>query len=133
MDSGEKVIRVMGLRLWQFMRRVDGTALGLGGEDMVVLLRRMKDIRETMAVADALKSALTAPIDHNGRCLRPTLTIGAVLARPGEAAGELVGRATQAMEVALQPGGHQVDPSQDDVGYSQPFTFDGCREILRAQ
>lgn len=104
------MIRVMGLRLWQLLRRVDGTALGLGGEEMVILLRRMKDIPETMAVADALRSVLTEPIDHNGGCVRPTLTISAVLARPGEAAEELVGRASQAMEVTLQPGRNRVVP-----------------------
>lgn len=105
-QSGDEVLRRLGHLLTQCTRVTDFVAR-YGGEEFVVLVPDVQDGDEGLLIAEKIRAAIAAAVfPAVGRL---TASVGLSCARKGDAeAGEVVGRADQALYTAKELGRNRV-------------------------
>lgn len=119
---GDEVLRNVAQRIRSSLRSSDDLAARMGGDELLVVLRGVQDMRNAMDLAEDLRKTLAEPIMTKGGSVSISASIGVALARPGETTDELVSRADEAMYRAKLRGRNQVISieTRDDGGGSDP-------------
>lgn len=105
---GDEVLRTIGERVSACIRAED-IAARIGGDEILIVLSGVHDLRGALAVAEKVRQATLPPIDaSHGIEVSATMSIGVVLARPGESTDEMVNRADTAMYAAKAAGRDQI-------------------------
>jgi diguanylate cyclase (GGDEF)-like protein/PAS domain S-box-containing protein len=107
--TGDAVLRVTGERLCQAIRGHDAVAR-LGGDEFVVLLERVADEADVLSVARRIAAGIAVPIEHDGRTVTVSASIGIAHAANDDGLGdgpvdELLEAADKAMYEAKAAGG----------------------------
>jgi len=113
-EGGDALLRTVAERL-QAVTRADDTVARLGGDEFAVLLAAA-DAAGAARVAEAIRTALDAPLHVNGLQLRVSTSVGGALAPAhGLDGGILLRHADVAMYVAksTRRGYALYDPAQD--------------------
>jgi diguanylate cyclase (GGDEF)-like protein/PAS domain S-box-containing protein len=105
---GDAAIRAVADRLASAVRSQDLVAR-IGGDEFVVLLERLHTRDELAAVAAKLHSAVTGPLEADGRSLDLSVSVGAVLAGHDESPDDVLARADRGLLRAKAAGRRQVD------------------------
>jgi len=112
---GDRILRMVSATLANSLRSFD--IIGRwGGEEFVILLINVKQ-SDLLKLSDRFlrlveKSTLTM---DNGETLSATVSIGATLARVGDATGTLMARADKLMYESKRRGRNMVSVGQDQV------------------
>lgn len=101
---GDDVLVQVAERLEASLRIGDELAR-LGGDEFTVLWRRIRDARALERVTRRFHRALEAPFDVPGGTAQLAVSIGVVLARPGDTADSLLVAADQALYDSKRAGG----------------------------
>jgi diguanylate cyclase (GGDEF)-like protein/PAS domain S-box-containing protein len=80
--SGDKVLLTVSERLRSCLRS-DGIIARLGGDEFTVLLEGLSDIREAVAFAERINTALSAPITLRDRSVFVGASVGVATSAPG--------------------------------------------------
>ena len=105
--AGDRVLKVVADRLKGFLREVD-TIARLGGDEFTVIIEGVSDPVQLSGVAEKIRSALSEPVDLNGRDMSVSASIGITLyPRDGEDIEQLIKNADIAMYHAKHRGGRQ--------------------------
>lgn len=107
---GDEVLCAVAQRLRSCLRSDDDLAARVGGDELLVVLRGVRDLANAVAVAELLRRSVAEPIPTSAGALRLTLSIGVTLSSPQESTDALVARADAAMYRAKQAGRDQVIP-----------------------
>ena len=99
--AGDVVLATLAARISESIRQGD-TVGRMGGDEMVVLLPGVHSLDEAALIAEKIRCRAAEPIDHDGRTIRATLSIGATVSAPGESATAVTARADEAMYQAKQ-------------------------------
>lgn len=106
-STGDQVLRMIGRSMANGLRRRD-IPIRWGGEEFLALLPGA-DADSLLTVSERLRMLVeTSWIDQGDRRVRVTVSIGATLARPGEAAHEVVDRADRLMYASKRGGRNRV-------------------------
>jgi diguanylate cyclase (GGDEF)-like protein/PAS domain S-box-containing protein len=105
--AGDAVLVAVAHRLSECLR--EGDAVGrLGGDEFLILLTEVRDEADVLHVADKVRRAVRAPLTVSGVTLHPSISVGAVLAEPGQQPDTVVSRADHALYEAKQQGRDRV-------------------------
>ena len=105
--AGDRVLKVVADRLKGFLREVD-TIARLGGDEFTVIIEGVSDPVQLSGVAEKIRSALSEPVDLDGRDMSVSASIGITLyPRDGEDIEQLIKNADIAMYHAKHRGGRQ--------------------------
>lgn len=108
-DVGDRLIQHVGARMETAVRVTD-TVSRFGGDEFVVLCDQLTGVSEAMAVAERIRSSLSAPYLDDGATIHPTLSIGIAVCEAGEmTADELLRDADAAMYRAKERGRNRVE------------------------
>ena len=105
--AGDAVLRTLAQRIGESVRRDDVVAR-IGGDEMLVLLRGVRDVAEAARIAEKVRAAAAKPIAIPDGSVSISVSIGATVAVAGETADDLVARADAAMYEAKRSGRDQV-------------------------
>lgn len=111
--AGDHVIKHVAARISSVIRSTD-LAARIGGDEFVVLAPGMPSADAAKALADKIHRAVRTPlrlVDDDVPEFTPTISIGLVLARPGEGADALLERADAALYDAKDLGRNQTATS----------------------
>ena len=106
-DVGDVVLATVADRIRECIRDSD-TVGRAGGGKTLVLLPGVHDLDEVAAIAEKIRCRASAPIQHAGRSIQATLSVGGTIALPGESASVATARADDAMRQARQSGRNVV-------------------------
>jgi diguanylate cyclase (GGDEF)-like protein/PAS domain S-box-containing protein len=123
--AGDRLIATIAARLSTIVEASDLVARGTG-DTFLVLLGTCAGLAEAGALAERLRLACKGPITYAGQVLEPTVSIGLVIAEPGQKADELLRDASLAMRQAASQG-------RDRCVVAQPQAFDEPRRALALQ
>ena len=107
--AGDALLQCVGERLQRVLRRIDLVGR-IGGDELLVMLVGVSNIKEALALAEAMRVAVREPVAIGATSVTTTLSIGITLCRPGESVDALVARADAAMYQAKQAGRDRVIP-----------------------
>ena len=127
--TGDLALVSIAERLARTVRAGD-TLARLGGDEFAVVAEELGDDPEAtmIALAERLRAAATEPIEHHGRQLRATLSVGACLARGGSGRDTVLADADLALYEAKRAGRNTV------VGYDPSMRLEATRaQTLREQ
>lgn len=119
--AGDAVLQALARCLQETTRQGDLLAR-LGGDELLVSMPGIHSLQEVVAVAEKIRSAGAQPIEAQDKTIQTTLSIGVVLAEPGETIDGLIARADTAMHQAKQGGRNPVIPIE---GPSSSLTVTG--------
>ena len=105
-DAGDQVLVEIARRLRAAMRAED-TVARIGGDQFVVLAELMGPVDIERELAERIERALAAPIVHGAVSAPVGVSIGCVLAQPGEQLRALLARAEVALR-ARRDAGHEL-------------------------
>lgn len=106
--AGDAVLRTLGERISAAIG-VDGRVGRIGGDEILVVLQRVRALADATAVADQIRQTASQRVAlANGESIAPTLSIGATIMLPGESVDALMARADNAMYSAKQAGRDRV-------------------------
>jgi diguanylate cyclase (GGDEF)-like protein len=106
--AGDDLLLAVSRRL-QHCVRSDDLVARLGGDEFTVLLRDVEGAWTPDAFADKVRSVMAEPIEIEGSRVHVHLSIGAVVATPGESTvKDVLRRADAAMYVAKTQGGNRL-------------------------
>ena len=107
--AGDQFLRAVATRLRGSLRAGD-TVARLGGDEFVVVLPGLGSAEEARTVAQKVLDGIAAPLEVEGRVVRPGASIG-VAVHPDDAdeAETLLRRADKAMYRAKQLGGRRME------------------------
>lgn len=97
--AGDVVLKTIASRIRHCVRDSD-TVGRMGGDEILVLLPGMPDIDRVTRVAEKIRRHAAEPIRVGGQAITVTLSIGAVLAAPGQTTSTVLARADSAMYTA---------------------------------
>jgi diguanylate cyclase (GGDEF)-like protein/PAS domain S-box-containing protein len=101
---GDLLLQTIATRLVAELRDVD-TAARTGGDEFALLIEDLRDEAEAMAVAERIRTAISAPFDADGTVLRAHASIGVATTRDGhETVADLLRNADIAMYAAKRSG-----------------------------
>lgn len=106
--AGDAVLRAMAIRLKEVLRTSDDLAARMGGDELLVVLHGVQDLRNAARIAEKLRVAAMDPVDTPAGKVCTTMSIGVTLAHDDEQTEDLVVRADTAMYRAKQCGRNQV-------------------------
>lgn len=104
--AGDELLVHVAERLRQHLRASD-TPARIGGDEFALLLGDARGVEGAGGVAERLLGELAKPIAVGQTDVLVRASIGIVVARPGQTAGELLRNADIAMYWAKQCGGHR--------------------------
>lgn len=104
---GDRVLRMVGRSMATALRRGD-VAVRWGGEEFVALLPGVEGPGLAVAAERIRMLVGSSWLDTSGGRLRVTVSVGATLARVGEAPGQLIERADRLMYQSKRAGGNRV-------------------------
>ncbi len=107
---GDHVLETVATRLRDAVRDGD-TVARWGGDEFVVVCRRVRNERELVPIAQRIARSLEAPFEVLGSKIRLDASVGAVLGNPGRTAAELVRDADTAMYDAKRTRRRLAAPS----------------------
>ena len=90
--------------------RAEDTVARFGGDELLVVLRRVHDLVDATHVAEAVRAAVAEPIAIDDGHVTATMSIGVTIAVPGDTVDGIVARADDAMYTAKIKGRNQVVP-----------------------
>lgn len=105
--AGDAVLATLAQRFCECVRRSD-TVGRTGGDEMLVVLPGVHDIDEVTRVGETIRRRAAEPIQHDGRTIRTTVSVGATMATPGESVLAITARADAAMYQAKRSGRNTV-------------------------
>jgi len=106
-EFGDLLLRVVAQRLTKNVRQSD-TVARIGGDEFVIILETVHQIRETEAVAKNVRRALARPINVQEHAMNVTVSIGiSFYPENGEDADTLLRTADYAMYLAKKEGGNR--------------------------
>nr|WP_079418586.1 EAL domain-containing protein [Thiomonas intermedia] len=106
---GDQTLIETAKRLVQ-LARPNNTAARFGGDEFLILARDAHDAAEAMRIAAVVQDKLSEPIEHGGRTLQFSTSIGvAVFPQHGHSTAELVGRADAALHESKMLGRNRVE------------------------
>ena len=94
--TGDAVLTTLATRIVECVRP-DDTVGRTGGDEILVLLPGVSSIDEAVGIAEKIRRRAAEPIDESGVVIRATLSIGAIVAIPGEQVSAITARADAAM------------------------------------
>jgi diguanylate cyclase (GGDEF)-like protein/PAS domain S-box-containing protein len=93
---GDEVLRGVAARVRASVRATD-TVSRVGGDELLVVMTGISDAEHGRAVVDKISGAFGVPIETSVGALPITLSIGLVMATPGESVDDVVDRADRVM------------------------------------
>ena len=106
-EFGDLLLRAVAQRLTKSVRQSD-TVARIGGDEFVIILETVHQIRETEAVAKNVRRALARPINVQEHAMNVTVSIGiSFYPENGEDADTLLRAADYAMYLAKKEGGNR--------------------------
>lgn len=113
--AGDAVLQAVAARIRQVTRSTDAAAR-MGGDEFVVLLEAISEVKNAEVYARRLRSIISAPIPLPSGELRVTASIGVVTrSGEGEEAGALLRAADAAMYDAKRRGGDGIAVASGDA------------------
>jgi diguanylate cyclase (GGDEF)-like protein/PAS domain S-box-containing protein len=106
-NVGDLVLSTIAWRIRDCVREGD-TVGRIGGDEMLVLLPGVHSVEEVVAIGNKIRCRVAEPIDHEGKEIRATISVGATLAFPGESVSAMTTRADAAMYMAKRAGRNTV-------------------------
>ncbi len=106
---GDLVLQEISARIRGCVRAED-TVARFGGDELLVVLRRVHDLVDATHVAEAVRAAVAEPIAIDDGHVTATMSIGVTIAVPGDTVDGIVARADDAMYTAKIKGRNQVVP-----------------------
>ena len=107
--AGDMALVETAQRLVQ-LARPNNTAARFGGDEFLILARDAHDAAQAMRLAALVQDKLSEPIEHGGRTLQFSTSIGvAVFPQHGQTTAELVGRADAALHESKVLGRNRVE------------------------
>jgi diguanylate cyclase (GGDEF)-like protein/PAS domain S-box-containing protein len=103
-ESGDKLLKTVALRIRSTIRTED-TVVRMGGDEFVVIMRRVANTEQVRDAATRINNALSVPMVVDGRTLVTTVSIGVALyPHDGADMGELLRHSDTAMYQAKDRG-----------------------------
>ncbi len=102
-DAGDQVLRTVAERLTTETRACD-TVARFGGDEFAVLLERVVDTGEALAIVNRIKVALRRPMMLQGRLISISASVGVAFAEPADEVDTLLRNADVAMYEAKEAG-----------------------------
>lgn len=106
--AGDAVLEALAARIRSHSCEARVIGVRLGGDELLVILDGVRDMRHAADVAEELRVRATEPIPVPHGRVSVTLSIGVTLARPGESVDDLLARADAAMYRAKEAGRDRV-------------------------
>lgn len=106
--AGDAVLEALGERIRGCLPSPDDLGARIGGDELMVVLRRMHDLDGAAQVAERLRAVAAAPIPFADGAIGVTLSIGVTLAVLGETVDAILARADNAMYQAKEQGRNRV-------------------------
>jgi diguanylate cyclase (GGDEF)-like protein len=94
--AGDAVLRAVADRIRSTVREQDLVAR-IGGDEFVVVAQGIRDEPSARLLATKISQAVSRPVEHDGRQVVPTLSIGISVADPGDDAEEVMRLADRAL------------------------------------
>lgn len=104
---GDAVLRTLATRITEAVR-LDDVVARMGGDELIVMITGAHDLGEATEVAEKLRRVARAPMRISDAEVRTSLSIGVILAEPGEPVDALIARADAAMYQAKEAGRDRV-------------------------
>jgi diguanylate cyclase (GGDEF)-like protein len=97
-EAGDHVLKNVALRIEALVRPHD-TVVRWGGDEFLILLEQVPDEGVALDIARRITAAVAQPLQHRGRDVAVTASVGVAFARPADrlSTDELVRRADAAM------------------------------------
>ena len=111
--AGDALLRRIAQDVSAVLRGRD-LAARLGGDEFVVLLDDVEDEVQALAVAERVRTAVSAAAREQGRTVGATMTIGVAVSNPASSARSLLARADHALYVGKQDGRDRVALARDE-------------------
>jgi len=111
--GGDSLLVAVALRLRQALRAED-TLSRFGGDEFVILLHSIPDPASAAQVAEKLRTSVAGPLEIEGEHLRPGISIGVAMVRPGDSPADTIARADAALYRAKQDGKGRVRLAEGD-------------------
>lgn len=107
--AGDQTLQVLADRIRACVRS-DDICARMGGDELLVILDGIHDLRDAGAIAEKIRAVAERPIPlgNAGSEISASLSIGVALAAPGETFDEVMARADAAMYEAKKQGRNQV-------------------------
>ncbi|MFI7413330.1 aminotransferase class I/II-fold pyridoxal phosphate-dependent enzyme [Streptomyces sp. NPDC049627] len=105
-SAGDRLLRDVGARLSQMLRRTD-TAARLGGDEFAVLLEGAREPLDAELLAAQVIQALSRPFSLGGESVTVSASVGVATAHDSSDADELLGHADLALYSAKSAGKRQ--------------------------
>ncbi len=113
--AGDAVLKALADRIRGCLRSTDDMGARIGGDELLVLLHGVRDLKDAMDIAEKLRRAAAEPIPTPAGPITITLSIGVTIARPDERTDALMARADDAMYQAKNRGRNQVVALEEPV------------------
>ena len=105
--AGDTVLTTVAGRIRECVRESD-TVGRMGGDEIVVVLPGVRSLDDAARIAEKIRCRAAEPIQHAGKVVQATLSIGATVAGAGESASMVTDRADEAMYRAKQASRNRV-------------------------
>lgn len=105
--AGDETLRVLADRMRACVRS-DDICARMGGDELLVILDGIHELRQASEIAEKLRQAAERPIPVGNNEVMTSLSIGVALAKPGEEFDQVMSRADTAMYEAKKRGRNQV-------------------------
>ncbi len=109
--TGDVVIAALAERLTHGVRHADSVGR-IGGDEFLVILADVGSASELHRIATKLQEDVSHPVKTENHLVDLTLSVGAVVARPGEDPDAILARADRALYRAKEHGRNRVEVDQ---------------------
>ena len=109
--TGDVVIAALAERLTHGVRQADSVGR-IGGDEFLVILADVGTVDELRRIATKLQEDVSHPVKTQDHLVDLTLSVGAVVLRPGEDPDAILARADRALYRAKEQGRNRVEVDQ---------------------
>lgn len=106
-EIGDLVLQRLAIAITASVRTTDLVAR-LGGDEFVVLFDGLAELEDARWVVEKIRLNVHSELAQINLSLTPSISVGLVMAEPGEDAASVLRRADAAMYLAKQAGGNRV-------------------------